>query len=41
MHEYMHGINTLQQFMVLAETSAFGTFCGRNVRGQNVRAETS
>ena len=41
MHENMHGINTLPQFMVLAETSTFGIFCGRNVRGRNVRAETS
>ena len=30
-----------QQFMVRAETSAFVIFCGRNVRGRNVRAETS
>ena len=29
------------QFMVMAETSAFGIFRGRNVRGRNVRAETS
>ena len=29
------------QFMVLAETSTFGIFRGRNVRGRNVRAETS
>ena len=27
--------------MVLAETSDFGIFCGRNVRGRNVQAETS
>ena len=27
--------------MVMAETSAFGIFCGRNVRGRNVRAKTS
>ena len=27
--------------MVLAETSTFDIFRGRNVRGQNVRAETS
>ena len=41
MHEYMHGINTHPQFMVLAETSTLGIFCGRNVRGRNVRAEMS
>ena len=29
------------QFMVLAETSTFGIFRGRNARGRNVRAETS
>ena len=36
MHEYMHGINTHPQFMVFAETSTLGIFCGRNVRGLNV-----
>ena len=29
------------QFMVLAETSTFGIFRGRNVLGRNIRAETS
>ena len=29
------------KFMVMAETSTFGIFCGRNVRGRNVQAETS
>ena len=29
------------QFMDMAETSTFGIFRGRNVRGRNVRAETS
>ena len=29
------------QFMVMAQTSTFGIFHGRNVLGQNIRAETS
>ena len=29
------------KYMAMAETSAFGIFRGRNVRGRNVQAETS
>ena len=32
---------THPQFMVMAETSTFGIFRGRNVCGRNVRAEMS
>ena len=39
-HLCMHTSQT-QKFMGLAETSTFGIFRGRNVRGWNVQAETS
>ena len=37
----MHALIPNPKFMVMAETSTFGIFRGRNVRGRNVRAETS
>ena len=37
----MHAHIPNTKFMVLAETSTFGIFRGRNVRGQNVQAEMS
>ena len=40
-HTFIHAHIPNPQFMVLAETSAFAIFRGRNVRGRNVQAETS
>ena len=40
-HTFMNAHIQNPKFMVMAETSTFGIFCGRNVRGRNVQAETS
>ena len=37
----MHAHITNPKFMVMAEMSTFGIFCGRNVSGGNVLAEAS
>ena len=37
----MHAHIPNPRFMVMAEMSTFGIFCGRNVPGRNVQAETS
>ena len=37
----MHAHIPNPKFMVMAETSTFSIFCGRNVRGRNVQAEMS
>ena len=37
----MHADIPNPKFMVMAETSTFGIFRGRNVLGRNVQAETS
>ena len=37
----MHAHTPNTKFMVMAETSIFDIFRGWNVRGRNVRAETS
>ena len=40
-HTFMNAHIPNPKFMVMAETSTLGIFCGRNVRGRNVQAETS
>ena len=40
-HTFMHANIPNPKFTVLAETSTFGIFRGRNVLGRNVQAETS
>ena len=37
----MHAYIPNPKLMFMAETSTLGIFCGRNVCGRNVRAETS
>ena len=40
-HTFMHAHISNPKFMVMAETSTFDIFFGRNVRGRNVQAEMS
>ena len=39
-HTFMHAHTPNPQFMIVAETSTFGIFRGRNVSGRNVPADT-